>query len=156
MKLVFICSPFRGDVARNIRYAKAALADCIKRHEAPIATHLLYAQPGVLDDDDDEAQRAQGMRAGEEWMRVCDVVAVYNDFGLSSGMEHDIARAGVFRRPIEFRSLPDFGRESPWEGLARPMYAADGHCGKCGVKFVDGKLMAVASSPSGLLCGICA
>ena len=41
-------------------YARACVADCLRRGEAPIASHLLYTQPGVLDDDVPE-ERAQGI-----------------------------------------------------------------------------------------------
>ena len=51
MQRVIIESPYAGDVERNVRYARAAMADCLKRGEAPFASHLLYTQEGVLDDD---------------------------------------------------------------------------------------------------------
>ena len=50
MKLVILESPFAGDVKRNTAYARAALRDSLLRGEAPIASHLLYTQDGVLDD----------------------------------------------------------------------------------------------------------
>ena len=39
MKLVIVESPFAGDTERNIRYARACLADCLRRGEAPFASH---------------------------------------------------------------------------------------------------------------------
>lgn len=46
MRRVVLESPFAGDVERNVRYAKACIRDCLSRGEAPIASHLLFTQPG--------------------------------------------------------------------------------------------------------------
>ncbi len=105
MRLVILESPFAGDVAKNIAYARAAMRDCLERGEAPYASHLLYTQPGVLDDGD-KAQRALGMRAGFAWHTVADAAVVYQDLGISSGMERGIARMRNLGKPVEFRVLP--------------------------------------------------
>lgn len=42
--LVIIESPYAGDVARNVKYARLALCDSIARGEAPIAFHLVYPE----------------------------------------------------------------------------------------------------------------
>lgn len=42
MKLVVVESPYAGDVERNLRYLRAAMADCLARGEAPFASHGLY------------------------------------------------------------------------------------------------------------------
>jgi hypothetical protein len=49
-RLVIVESPFAGDVAANLSYGRRCMADCLRRGEAPFASHLLYTQPGVLDD----------------------------------------------------------------------------------------------------------
>lgn len=51
MRLVIIESPFAGDVEKNTRYARACVRDSLLRGEAPIASHLLYTQGGILNDD---------------------------------------------------------------------------------------------------------
>ena len=104
MKLVVIESPYAGEVERNVRYARAAMADSLRRGEYPLASHLLYTQPGVLDDLD-PAQRSLGIEAGLAWGRLADLVAVYQDLGLSRGMTFGINRARAEGRPIEFRSI---------------------------------------------------
>lgn len=85
MKLVIIESPYAGDVERNIKYARAAMADCLKRGEAPIASHLLYTQDGVLDDNI-PAERSMGIAAGLAWRKVADAAVFYIDLGWSNGM----------------------------------------------------------------------
>jgi hypothetical protein len=58
MKLVILESPYAGDVAANTAYARACVRDSLSRGEAPLASHLLYTQPGILRYDvPDERQR---------------------------------------------------------------------------------------------------
>lgn len=104
---VVVESPFAGDVARNIAYAQAALRDCLLRGEAPFASHLLYTQEGILDDND-PLERLLGIDAGLAWSRQADKTVVYNDYGISKGMQYGIDYAKSIGRSIEFRTLPDF------------------------------------------------
>ena len=104
MRRVIIESPYAGDVERNERYARAAMRDCLYRGEAPYASHLLYTQPGVLDDTD-AAQRALGIEAGLEWGDVADAVVVYTDLGISEGMRYGIRRHIEHGRAVEYRVL---------------------------------------------------
>ena len=76
----------------------------MKRGEAPIASHLLYTQPGILDDSDPE-QRRLGMEAGFAWNELADATVVYTDLGISAGMREGIFRAVSAGRPVEHRSL---------------------------------------------------
>lgn len=108
MRLVVVESPYMGDTATNVAYAQACLHDCIHRGEAPFASHLLYTQPGVLDDNIPE-ERTLGIRAGFEWGRKADAVIVYTDRGMSNGMRAGIAAAQSRGTPIEYRTLPGWG-----------------------------------------------
>ena len=69
MRRVIVESPYAGDVATNIAYARAAVRDCLMRGEAPIASHLLFTQPGILDDDVADERRL-GIEAGLSWLDV--------------------------------------------------------------------------------------
>lgn len=104
MKLVIIESPFAGDIARNIAYARACMRDSLARGEAPFASHLLYTQAGILDDTVPE-DRERGIAAGLAWARHADLTAVYADLGISEGIAAGIQDVERFCRPIEFRSL---------------------------------------------------
>lgn len=92
MKLVIIESPYAGDVARNEEYARRAMADSLSRGEAPLASHLLYTQPGVLDDTNPD-ERHQGIEAGLAWGKHADLTAVYVDHGITEGMATGMDRA---------------------------------------------------------------
>lgn len=85
MRLVIIESPYAGDIERNVAYARACVADSLRRGEAPIASHLLYTQPGILNDDD-PAERALGIAAGLAWRSVAQFTLFYTDLGWSKGM----------------------------------------------------------------------
>lgn len=114
MRLVVIESPFAGDVARNLRYLRACMRDCLIRGEAPFASHALYTQPGVLDDSSPE-HRKLGMGAGFAWRPFADAIVVYIDLGITPGMAAGIAdavRCGHGSR-IVHRSLGD-----DWEAKA--------------------------------------
>jgi hypothetical protein len=85
MLLTIIESPYAGNIERNIDYARRAMSHCLKKGWAPIASHLLYTQPGILDDND-PAERALGITAGLEWARAADQVIFFTDLGWSRGM----------------------------------------------------------------------
>ena len=104
MKLTILESPYAGDTETHIRYSRRALADSLARGEAPIASHLLYTQPGVLDDTIPE-ERRRGIEAGLAWGRVADQTAVYADYGITPGMQQGIARAKAEGRTYEIRNI---------------------------------------------------
>ena len=109
MRLVILESPYAsettGGVERNVAYARAALRDSLARGEAPVASHLLYTQPGVLDDND-RVERSWGISAGLAWGKVAEATVVYIDLGTSRGMAYGIVRAVEDGRPIEYRHVP--------------------------------------------------
>lgn len=103
MKRVVIESPLAGDFHRNIRYARLCGLDCLRRKEAPFASHLLMTQ--FLDDTIPE-DRKLGMEAGFAWGAAGDLVVVYQDLGISGGMQFGIALAAERGQPVEYRNLP--------------------------------------------------
>lgn len=104
MRLVILESPYSGDVDANVAYARRCLHDCLARGEAPIASHLLFTQPGVLDDTIPE-ERAAGIAAGLAWVKVADATVVYTDRGVSKGMQHGIVAAQLAGKPVEYRTI---------------------------------------------------
>ncbi len=108
LRRVIIESPFAAnndeERGKNIDYARAAVRDSVLRGEAPLASHLLFTQPGILRDED-RAERAIGMQAGFAWTPYAEAVAVYTDRGISSGMKAGMTRATGLGIPIEYRTL---------------------------------------------------
>jgi hypothetical protein len=103
-RLVILESPYAGDIEANVAYARACLHDSLLRGEAPIASHLLYTQPGVLNDDV-AAEREHGIKAGLSWLRVAEASVVYVDRGISRGMQYGIDAATAAGIPVEMRRL---------------------------------------------------
>jgi hypothetical protein len=67
MKLVILESPYKGQVARNKRYLRACIRDCINRGESPYASHRMLTD--ALDDNN-PLEREVGIRAGLAWRYV--------------------------------------------------------------------------------------
>ena len=106
MKLVIIESPYAGNVEANVEYARRCVRDSLGRGEAPIASHLLYTQPGILRDELPD-ERQWGIDAGLAWRKVAEMTVVYTDLGISRGMEYGIAAAKKAGIPVVRRTLPE-------------------------------------------------
>jgi hypothetical protein len=102
VRRVIIESPYAGEIAANEAYARACLLDCLRRGEAPMASHLLYTQ--VLHDGL-WADRKLGVEAGLAWGEVADATVVYGDRGISPGMKAGIRHAERCGRLVEYRRL---------------------------------------------------
>ena len=104
MKKVIIESPYAGNIERNIKYARACLKDSLNRNEAPLASHLLYTQDGVLDDTV-ESERMQGINAGLAWKEFADLHVFYVDYGMSDGMKYARGFSMGSGVKVEYRKL---------------------------------------------------
>ena len=96
--LVFICSPFAGDMEGNARrareYSRFAVAqDCI-----PIAPHLLFPQ---FLEETDPAGRALGISFGLVLQALCREMWVFGDV-ISKGMAAEIKKAKERGIPIRY------------------------------------------------------
>ena len=74
------------------------------RGESPIASHLLYTQPGILRDEI-PGERQQGIEAGLAWRGVAEASVIYADQGISKGMTLEIEAAEAAGIPGEYRTL---------------------------------------------------
>lgn len=119
MTPVIIESPFAGEVERNLRYVRAAMHDCILRGESPYASHALYTQEGVLNDEV-EYQRNLGIHAGFVWRALATKTVVYDDFGISRGMQYGIDHANKAGQEVETRQLP--AKLMTWVTEGGPVY----------------------------------
>ena len=97
-------SAYKLLVNRNIRYARACMRDALLRGEAPYASHLLYTQEGVLDDQVPD-ERMLGINTGFAYRDAVELTAVYTDLWMSGGMKAGIADAEEKGRPVEYREL---------------------------------------------------
>lgn len=104
MKRIILESPFAGDIEANLAYARQCVRDAVLRGEAPIASHLLFTQPGILRDDVPD-ERQLGIEAGLAWLIQADAMVLYIDRGISSGMQNAMRLAQRTGVPVETRSL---------------------------------------------------
>jgi hypothetical protein len=83
-------APTREGIITNVAYALIAMRDSLERGEAPFASHLLYTQ---MLDDRDPHERAEGIEAGLVIGNDAALTVVYEDLGISRGMQYVRYRA---------------------------------------------------------------
>lgn len=98
--LVYICSPYAGDVAENVRRARKYSRFAVNQHCIPIAPHLLF--PQFLDDTVPD-ERELGLFFGNVLMSKCAEVWVFGET-LSPGMTTEMGRAKQKNQPIRYFS----------------------------------------------------
>lgn len=87
--IIYICSPYSGDVERNVIAARRYSRFAVDQGYIPIAPHLLFPQ---FLDDSNETERSLGLFFGNALMSKCQEVWVFGS-RISPGMEAEIKRA---------------------------------------------------------------
>jgi hypothetical protein len=96
--LVYICSPFAGDIEYNIIRARGYCRFAVSEGYIPLAPHLHY--PQFMDDFDKES-RELGLSFALILLAKCEAVWVFGD-RISDGMAREIAKAKKLTIPIRF------------------------------------------------------
>lgn len=96
--LVYICSPYRGEITANVRLARAFSAAAIDLGYAPVAPHLLYPQ---FMDDDNPRQRQQAFAINQLILTACSQLWVYQP-RITAGMSQEIGWAKQAGKPIRY------------------------------------------------------
>lgn len=94
--LVYICSPYAGDIERNTYMARAFSRFAVEKKYIPIAPHLLC--PQYLNE---ETERWLGLKMGIVFMGKCEEVWVFGD-AISEGMAAEIEKAKRMRKKIRY------------------------------------------------------
>ena len=89
MPIVYICSPYAGDVETNVQKARRYCRFAVDKGYIPIAPHLLFTQ---FLNDDSPKERQLGIFFGNAVMSKCSEVWVFGEY-ISNGMEAEIKRA---------------------------------------------------------------
>lgn len=89
-KLVYICSPLRGDYDINIDNATEYSRAAFVKGYIPITPHIYFTR---FANDDNERERALAMDAGLQLMLACSEVWVFGLDHPSAGMQAEIAFA---------------------------------------------------------------
>lgn len=87
--IVYVCSPFSGDVEGNILNARKYCRFAVDNGYIPIAVHLLFPQ---FMDDNDPDERELALFFSNAVMSKCGEVWVFGE-RISSGMASEIRRA---------------------------------------------------------------
>lgn len=87
--IVYICSPYAGDVDKNIKAARVYSRFAAAKGYIPFTPHLLF--PQFLNDNNPK-ERELGLFFGNALMSKCTEVWVFGDT-ISAGMDAEIKRA---------------------------------------------------------------
>ena len=98
--IVYICSPFSGDVDGNVAAAQRYSRFAVDKGYIPVAPHLLF--PQFLDDNDPK-ERQLGLFFGNALMSKCAEVWVLGNT-ISSGMAKEIEKAKKRRQTVRYFS----------------------------------------------------
>ena len=99
-KLVYIASPYAGDVEGNVAFAKAACRYAAAQGYTPVAVHLMY--PQFLDDRVPK-ERETGLKMGRRVLAACEEIWLCGE-RMSAGMKAEEAEAKRLGIPI--RKVP--------------------------------------------------
>ena len=94
--LVYICSPYAGDIEKNTYRARAFSRFAVEKKYIPIAPHLLC--PQYLNE---ETERWLGLKMGIVFMGKCEEIWVFGDV-VSEGMAAEIDKAKRMRKKIRY------------------------------------------------------
>ena len=106
--VVYIASPYKGDMKRNLRKAAKYTAAAIKQGKIPIAPHLFYS--AVLDDTDAQ-ERETGMSIGIDLLTICNELWAFGT--PSEGMAKEIETAKQLNIPVIYYSEAGGSKEEP-------------------------------------------
>ena len=111
MKLIYVASPYAGDIEKNTEFAKEACRFVMDEGHAFFAPHLLY--PQVLDENN-SAERKLGLAMGKEVLGRCDELWVFGEI-ISPGMQAEIELAQEHEVPVKYIDSQELAeRERPF------------------------------------------
>ena len=96
MKIIYVASPYAGDIQKNTEFAKRACRHVMNEGHAFFAPHLLYPQ---LLNDANPHERQTGLDMGIAMLSRCDELWCYGD-RVSPGMCLEIEEAGRLGIPV--------------------------------------------------------
>ncbi|HBR07644.1 MAG TPA: DUF4406 domain-containing protein [Clostridiales bacterium] len=103
MKLIYVASPYAGNIEKNTEYAKQACRSVMEQGHAFFAPHLLY--PSLLDETN-PAQRQLGIDMGLTMLSRCDELWAFGE-RISAGMESEICEAKRLGIPVQYTEIAE-------------------------------------------------
>ena len=105
--IVYICSPYAGEIEKNVKAAQEYSRFAVEKGYIPIAPHLLF--PQFMDE---ATERWLGLKMGIVLLGKCEQVWVFGDV-ISEGMAAEIEKAKKQRKQIRYftEDLKEVGHE---------------------------------------------
>lgn len=97
MPLIYICSPYSGDIDQNIKKASRFAEFAYKSGCIPVTPHLLFNFLA----DDDPSERRVALHMDIVLMGKCQEVWVFGE-KISAGMEAEITKAKQRRQKVRY------------------------------------------------------
>jgi len=98
--MIYVCSPFAGDVEANVQRAKTFCRFAVEHDAIPIAPHLYF--PRFMDDKD-QTERNLGLFFGMVLLAKCRELWCFGE-RISSGMKIELEKAKRLDIPIRYFS----------------------------------------------------
>lgn len=118
-KLVYIASPYAGDVEGNVAFAKAACRYAAAQGCTPVAVHLMY--PRFLDDRVPK-EREAGLKMGRRVLAACEEIWLCGE-RMSAGMkaeEAEAQRLGIPIRKVPSSDICSFQKQTEGQHREEP------------------------------------
>ena len=118
-RLVYIASPYAGDVEGNVAFAKAACRYAAAQGCTPVAVHLMY--PQFLDDQVPK-EREAGLKMGQRVLAACDEIWLCGE-RMSAGMkaeETEAKRLGIPIRKISSSNICSLQKQKEGQSREEP------------------------------------
>lgn len=96
MKLIYVCSPYSGDIEKNVELAKKYSRYVVETGNAPITPHLYL--PSFVSE---ERERELAFKINMEILSACDEMWVFGD-RISKGMRIELEKAQELGKGIRF------------------------------------------------------
>ena len=103
MNKVYICSPYSGEVLKNVTKALAYCRNEILKGNLPVCPHIYFTR---FLDDTKENERNIAIEMNKKLLQQCDYMNVYGN-EISKGMQAEIDLAMSLNIPIKFVTLSD-------------------------------------------------
>lgn len=98
--LIYVCSPYAGDVQKNIENAKKFCLSVCDQGHIPYAPHLFFTQ---FFNDTIPEERKKGLGMGLYMLGVCEELWVFVvDGRISGGMAAEIEEMKRLQKPIRY------------------------------------------------------
>jgi len=97
--LVYVCSPYRGNVEENVNKAREYSRFTFNKKNIPITPHLLY--PQFLNDDDLFERNIAIHKINYVLLGLCTEIWVFGD-DITEGMQREILVAKKRKKPIRY------------------------------------------------------